>query len=185
MKFVRLIPALILFLVCAVSFAQSGANTAAPSDAQKSFATLKTLSGDWEGMVTLDPPQPGYQSERYHISMRVTSRGNSVVHEMQLAGTPFDPTKYDHPITMFYLDTDRLNLVHYCDAGNRPHMVAKKSDGKTLDFDFVDMSGGNQNGHMYHVLFTLVDANHHIEDWTFMAPGDKLGLARFDLHRVQ
>ena len=158
----------------------------AQSDAQKSFDTLKTLAGDWEGPVTVVPPQPEMSDGKpLHISLRVTSRGHALVHEMQESGTPLDPTKYDHPITMFYLDTDRLNLVHYCDVGNRPHMMAKKSDGKTLDFDLVDMTGPNDHGHMSHVLFTLVDPNHHIEDWTFTDPGGKPGTARFDLHRMQ
>src|SRR5262245_54014755 len=56
---------------------------------------------------------------RAHITMRVTSRGNALVHEMQEPGTPLDPAKYDHPVTMIYTNGEHLNLVHYCDAGNR------------------------------------------------------------------
>jgi hypothetical protein len=105
---------------------------------------------------------------------------------MQEAGTPLDPGKYDHPVTMFYVDGDRLNLVHYCDAGNRPRMAARTSpDGKTVEFDFVDLSGGNEYGHMYHALFTFIDANHHTEDWTYMMPGDKPVHAHMDLQRAQ
>jgi hypothetical protein len=108
------------------------------------------------------------------------------VHELQEAGTPLDPNKYDHPVTMLYLNGDQLNLVHYCDAGNRPHMVARKSaDGKTVEFDLVDISGGTENGHMDHGVFTLVDSDHHLEDWTYMMPGDKPIHAHFDLHRVK
>jgi hypothetical protein len=67
------------------------------------------------------------------VSMRVTSKGNALVHEMKQAGMPDDPTRYDHPVTMLYLDSDRLVLTHYCDAGNRPRMVASISpDGKTV-----------------------------------------------------
>jgi hypothetical protein len=85
---------------------------------------------------------------------------------MQDAGKPEDPAKYDHPVTMLYLDGDRLFLTHYCDAGNRPRMVARTSpNGKTVEFDFLDLSGGNQYGHMYHAVFTVIDANHHTEDW--------------------
>ncbi len=159
----------------------------AQSDAQKSFETIKTLAGSWEGPVTVDPPQPEMSDGKpMHITLRVTSRGNAVVHEMQESGTPLDASKYDHPVTMLYLDGDRLNLVHYCDAGNRPHMVARPSpDGKKVEFDFVDLSGGNQYGHMYHALFTTIDANHHIEDWTYMMPGDKPVHARMDLRRTK
>jgi hypothetical protein len=159
----------------------------AQTDVQKSFDQLKTLAGSWEGPVTLTPPQPDMDNGKpLHVSWRVTSRGNAVVHEMQEAGTPLDPKKYDHPVTMFYLDNDRLMLTHYCDAGNRPRMAAKVSpDGKTLDFEFVDVAGGTQYGHMHHAVITFVDANHHTEDWTYMMPGDKPVHAHFDMKREQ
>ena len=179
MKSIRFVLPFALMSVSMLAFAQS--------DAQKSFAQLKTLAGDWEGRATVDPPQPDMHSDKpAHISLRVTSRGNALVHEMQEAGTPLDPAKYDHPVTMLYLDNDKLNLIHYCDAGNRPHMVARTSaDGKTVEFDFVDLSGGTQYGHMHHAAFTIIDANHHIEEWTYMMPGDKPVHARMDLKRVQ
>jgi hypothetical protein len=86
---------------------------------------------------------------------------------------------------MLYVDAKGLNLIHYCDAGNRPHMVAKTSpDSKTVEFDFVDISGGTEHGHMHHAVFTVIDANHHTEDWTYMLPGDKPVHAHFDLQRV-
>ena len=92
----------------------------------------------------------------------------------------------DRPVTMFYLDNGKLLLTHYCDAGNRPRMVARSSaDGKKVEFDFVDLSGGNQYGHMYHAVFTSVDANHHSEDWTYMMPGDKPMHAHMDLARTK
>lgn len=159
----------------------------AETDAQKSFDQLKTLAGTWEGPVTVNPPQPEMSSDKpVHISLRVTSLGNALVHEMQESGTPLDPAKYDHPVTMFYVDGDRLILTHYCDAGNRPRMSGKVSpDGKTVEFDFVDLSGSNNYGHMYHAVFTAVDANHHIEDWTYMMPGDKPVHAHMDLTRAK
>jgi hypothetical protein len=157
------------------------------SDAQKSFDTLKTLAGNWQGAVTVDPPQPEMGNGTVmQLSLRVTSRGNALVHEMKGAGTPDDPKRYDHPVTMLYLDGDRLLLTHYCDAGNRPRMVARTSaDGKTVEFDFLDIAGGTEYGHMHHAVFTTIDANHHIEDWTYMMPGDKPVHAHMDLQRTK
>jgi hypothetical protein len=180
MKSLRILLPLALFAFSTASFAQS--------DAQKSFDSLKALGGEWDGPVTVNPPMPGMDDGKssLHVSMRVTSRGHAIVHELQEAGTPLDPLKYDHPVTMLYLNGDQLNLIHYCDAGNRPHMVARKSaDGKTVEFDFADLSGENNHGHMHHAIFTFVDADHHIEDWTYMMPGDKPIHAHFDLHRTK
>jgi hypothetical protein len=161
--------------------------TLAPSDAQKSFDQIKTLSGTWRGGVKTFPPQSDIPADAVvKVSMRVTSRGNAMVHEMYDWMKPDDPSKNDHPVTMFYLDNDRLLLTHYCDAGNRPRMVAKTSpDGKTIDFDFIDVAGSTAYGHMHHATFTIIDANHHTEDWTYMMPGDKPMRAHMDLERTK
>jgi hypothetical protein len=192
MKSLRFVLPFVLMSLATMAFAQHDAHKAtddqvAPSEAQKSFDEMKSLAGNWEGPVTLDPPQPEMSDGKpLHITMRVTSRGNALVHEMQEAGTPLDATKYDHPVTMFYVDSGRLTLIHYCDAGNRPRMVARTSaDGKRVEFDFLDLAGGTEYGHMHHAVFTFIDANHHIEDWTYMMPGDKPVHAHFDLKRAQ
>jgi hypothetical protein len=162
--------------------AQKSSVDPVPSEAQKSFATMKSLAGEWEGPATV-AEMPQMSGGKLHISLRVTSRGNALVHELQEAGTPLDATKYDHPVTMLYVDGDQLTLVHYCDAGNRPRMTGKMSpDGKTVEFELKDISG-NPEVHMHHSGFTLIDANHHTEDWTFMR-GDKPIHAHFDLHRT-
>jgi hypothetical protein len=196
MKSLRFVLPVVLLSLSTAAFAQSGAHkmpepqTPAPkSEAQTSFDAMKNLAGDWEGPVTTDmPAEAKADIKPLHVSMRVTSRGNVLMHEMQEAGTQLDPAKYDHPVTMLYVDADanRLTLVHYCDAGNRPRMTGKMSpDGKTLEFDFADLSGSNQYGHMYHSVFTIIDANHHTEDWTYMMPGDKAVHAHVDLQRTK
>ena len=79
-----------------------------------------------------------------------------------------------------------LALTHYCDAGNRPRMVGKISpDGKTVEFDFSMSPAACKYGHMHHAVFTVIDANHHTEDWTYMMPGDKPMHAHMDLQRAK
>jgi hypothetical protein len=202
MKSLRYTLAAVVMAVSTFAFAQGDANksgaqmdhsqqTVAPkSKAQVSFDTIKSLAGEWEGPVDTDMPEPMKKQmgadgiKPLHVSMHVTSRGNVLVHEMQEANTPLDPKKYDHPVTMVYVDGDHLNLIHYCDAGNRPHMIGKISpDGKKLEFEFADLSGGKSRGYMHHAVFTIIDANHHTEEWTYMMPGDMPIHARFDLQR--
>ena len=178
MKSHRFMLSVVLISLSAVAFAQT--------DAQKSFDKLKTLAGSWEGPVTAVPLDPDMNGQLTRVTLRVTSRGNALVHEMKEAGKPDDPTRYDNPITMLYLDGDRLLLTHYCDAGNRPRMTAKVSpDGKTVEFDFLDVAGSTEYGHMHHALFTMIDADHHTEDWTYMEPGDKLVRAHLELQRAK
>jgi hypothetical protein len=191
MKSLRFMLYVVLVPLSTVAFAQSdmhkpdAQSPAAQSDAQKSFAKLKALAGAWHASVTTDPPVKGMgDGTTVDVTLRITSRGNALVHEMGETGKD-DPTKYDHPVTMFYLDGDRLLLTHYCDAGNRPRMAARVSpDGKTVEFDFLDVAGNTQYGHMSHALFTFIDANHHTEDWTFTMKGDKLMHAHMDLQRA-
>jgi hypothetical protein len=177
----RIAFSVLIVLLAATAFAADAAVAPAPSEAEKSFTTLKSLAGEWEGPVTV-ADAPEMSGAKMHLSLRVTSRGHALVHEFQEAGTPLDPTKYDHPVTMFYLDADQLTLIHYCDAGNRPRMIGKQSpEGKTVEFELKDISG-DPAFHMHHSVFTLIDANHHTEDWTFMM-GDKMIHAHFDLQR--
>jgi len=177
MKSLRLMLSVVLMSLAAVAFAQTDAQK---SDGQKSFDKLKTLAGSWEAHVSTVPQQADLEGQLVQVSLRVTSMGNALMHEMSGAGRP------DDPITMLYLDGDRLVLTHYCDAGNRPRMVGKVSaDGKTVEFDFLDVAGSTQHGHMHHAVFTVVDANHHTEDWTYMMPGDKPVHAHFDLQRTK
>ena len=127
------------------------------SDAQKAFEKLKSLAGSWQGSFMGMPVQ---------ITIRVTSSGNAILHEGTSSGMP------DNPITMLYVDGDRLLLTHYCDSGNRPRMQGKLSpDGNTVTFDFLDVSGNAEKFLMHDVMFTMVDADHHIEAFAYSLNG--------------
>lgn len=169
MKTLRVLSIAVLSLASSVALAQS--------PAQKSFDEMKGFAGEWEGKLSTVPADPQFEGKPMKVSFRVTSMGNAMMHEIRVEG------RKDDPITMFYLDKDRLLLTHYCDAGNRPRMVGRLlPDGKTVEFDFLDIAGADVPEHMHHARFTAVDADHHTEEWTFMV-GDKPVLARFDLHR--
>jgi len=129
------------------------------TDAKKAFEKLKTLAGTWQGSV---------MGMSVQATIRVTSRGNAILHEVTSSGMP------DNPITMIYVDGDRLLLTHYCDSGNRPRMEGKISpDGSSVEFTLFDITGYTEKGFMNRIAFTIVDANHHNEESTFMLPGNK------------
>ncbi len=178
---------LVACLAATRATAQEAVKQAPGSDAQQAFTVMKALAGTWEGTVSTDPPEPAMgHGTRMEVWLRVTSHGNALVHEMKEAGKPDDPTRNDHPVTVLYVDGERLLLTHYCDAGNRPRMVATAApDGKKVAFNFLDVSGPTTNGLMRDVVFTIVDPGHHMEDWTFVLPGDKIVHARMDLKRTK
>lgn len=158
------------------------ATEAASAEAQKAFGLVKSLAGAWQGLV-IEPTSN--LKVNMDVTLRVTSRGNSVVHEMKSAEATDNPVKNDHPVPMLYLDGAKLLLTHYCDAGNRPRMAARVApDGKQIDFDFLDVVGPTTYGHMQHARFTIIDATHHLEDWTYEAPDGKTVNGHFDLRRV-
>lgn len=169
MKSLRFALSIALMALSSMAFAQS--------DAQRSFDNLKTLAGTWDGTIETTPAAPEVQGKHVQVTLRVTSMGNALMHEMRVEG------RKDDPITMLYMDDGRLLLTHYCDAGNRPRMVAQNSaDGKNVEFQFLDIAGSTQYGHMHRAMFSPGDADHHAEEWGFMA-GDKMIRVHLDLQR--
>jgi len=144
----------------------------AQSDAQKSFDQLKSLNGSWEGKNS--------KGEPVQVSYRMTAGGSALMSEINGHG--------EEMISMIHFDgPNRLLMTHYCGAGNQPRMTATASpDGKTITFDFLDATNlaTPAAGHMQRVVFTMVDANHHTEDWTFAAAGKEMK-EFFDLKRTE
>jgi hypothetical protein len=163
MKFFRIALSIGLISLSSLAFAQSTATPIAPTEAQKSYDILKSLAGNTN-----------------HTTIHVTSSGNAIVHEMKATGSTLGD------ISIFDKDEDRLMLTHFCDAANRPRFVGKLSpDGKTLEFDFLDVAGGTKYGYLQHVVFTIIDAEHHTEDWTYLAPGGKSVKGHMDLRLLK
>jgi hypothetical protein len=144
----------------------------AASDAQKSFDQLKTLAGSWEGKNS--------QGEPLQVSYQLTGGGSAVMSEIVAHG--------QNMVTMFNLDgPSRLLMTHYCSAGNQPRMVGTVSpDGKTVTFNFLDATNltSGQKGHMQSLVVTVIDSDHHTEDWNFLGNDGKLQHhEHFDLQR--
>jgi hypothetical protein len=141
----------------------------AQTDSQKAFTAIKNMPGSWEGKAADGHP--------LQVTFKVVSGGSAVMSE--ILG--------DHDmISMFHLDgANKLLLTHYCAIGNQPRMQANVSaDGKTITFNFVDATNleGPDAGHMERMILTLLDDNHHTEDWTFVDHGKEMKQF-FDLHR--
>jgi len=183
---------LILSVSTTTALAQAAQKENAPkpdgqqTSAQVAFARLATLAGNWSGQATV-VAQPGMNAPM-RVSLRVTSGGSALLQEMLPQARADDPSNGDNdPITMLYVDDDRLILLMYCDGGkNRARMAGTLStDGKTATFDFLDVTGGTKYGYMHHAVFTLIDTDHHSEDWTYMMPDGKAVQGHVELVRAK
>lgn len=147
------------------------ASAAAQTDAQKAFTAIKNMPGTWEGKSA--------QGHDLQVTFKVVSGGSAVMSEIQGHGP-------EDMISMFHMDgPSRLLITHYCDAGNQPRLQASVSpDGKTFTFNYIDATNlaSPDAGHMQSLVLTLLDENHHTENWTFIDHGKEMNQF-FDLRR--
>lgn len=150
------------------AIALSAACAAAQTDAEKAFAAIKNMPGTWEGTSAEGPVK---------VTFKVTGGGSSVMSEI---------LGKEDMISMINMDgPDRLLLTHYCAVGNEPRMQATVSpDGKAITFTYVDATNlaTPDSGHMQRMILTLLDENHHTEEWVFADHGKEHKVV-FDLHR--
>ena len=153
-------------MIAAVALASTFASS--QTDTQKAFATLKDMPGTWEGTS---------QDGAVKVTFKTTGGGSSVMSEI---------LGKEDMISMFHMDGDRLLLTHYCAVGNQPRMQASVSpDGKTITFTYVDATNlsAPDAGHMQQMILTVIDKNHHTEEWVFADHGREHRVT-FDLHRT-
>jgi hypothetical protein len=143
----------------------------AQTDAQRAFAAIKNMPGTWEGKATDGHP--------LQVTFKVVSGGSAVMSEIVGHGP-------EDMISMFNLDgPGKLLMTHYCGVGNQPRMQASVSpDGKVITFTYFDATNlaTPDAGHMQKMVLTMLDENHHTEDWTFLDHGKEMKES-FDLHR--
>jgi len=166
MKSLRIAFSILLLLTATAALAQTAT--------QKSFDQLKALTGSREGKSA--------DGKLVQVSFRDTAGGSALMSEI-LGHGPMNM------ISMLTMDgPNRIVLTHYCSSGNQPRMAATASpDGKNFTFDYFDATNlvSPDAGHMQRVVFTVIDANHHTEDWTFAGGLGKEMKEFFDLHRSE
>lgn len=160
--------------------------TAAPAgDAAAAYATMRALDGVWEGVVTTDWKQSGWDGVRIRVRMHLTSSGHAITHEMRDATKP-ETAAYMGDVTVFYLEGGRILANHYCDADNRSFMQSTPtSDARSIGFDIVGVSGSMKYGYLRDGAFLMGDLDHHIEKWTFVMPDNRAVHVTFDLSRMR
>jgi hypothetical protein len=170
MKFSRLFVAL---LALAATMAAAARQEDQKPQENSAFDQLKTLSGDWTA-TTLE----GGKEMSAPVTFRLASGGSVLMSDLA-------PGMAHEMITMFHRDGGDLLATHYCLTGNQSRMRAvPNADPNVISFELKDITNlpAPAAPHMVGVKFTLLDANHHTEDWTIMVHG-QTAVRKFDCRR--
>src|SRR5262245_54503383 len=120
-----------------------------PKKGSAEFERMKTLVGTWKGKNDM-----GHGPMDVTVTYRLLA-GGSVLEERIMEGTPHEM------VTMYYDQGGKLAMTHYCVFGNRPGMVLKSSDEKTIKLDFDAACGINpeKESHMHALTIHFDDAD--------------------------
>jgi len=120
-----------------------------PKPGSPEFERMKTLVGTWTGKTDM-----GQGPMDMTVQYRLLAAG-SVLEERVFAGTP------NEMVTMYYDKGGKLAMTHYCMFGNRPGMLLKSSDARTIQFDFDPTCGINpaKESHMHALTLRFDDAD--------------------------
>lgn len=143
-----------------------------PMEKIPAYETLTKMKGEWIGST-----QDGKHSSK--MQYRVMSGGSAFVIMM-------DEGSAHEMITVIHPDGKSLMATHYCAARNQPRMrLTSQTDPKVLHFDFVDVTNVSSpdDGYMKALTITIVDDNHHYQDWTWTEKGKDIS-SRFTVKRA-
>lgn len=138
-----------LMLVVAVGLKADEPAKAPAKPASPEFERMKTLVGTWTGKADM-----GQGPVEMNTTFRLLA-GGTVLEQRVFSGTP------NEMITMYYEQNGTLAMTHYCMLGNRPSMLLKSVDAKTIQFDFDKTCGINtdKESHMHAMSISFDDAN--------------------------
>ena len=121
------------------------AGTAPQKSSSAEFERLKGLVGTWKGTTDM-----GQGLVEMTVNYRLLA-GGTVLEERVFEGTP------NEMVTMYYEQNGKLALTHYCIMGNRPGMLLRSSNDKSLTFDFDATCGidPSKESHMHGMTITF------------------------------
>jgi len=125
------------------------------------FARLKTLVGEWEADTRMG---------KAHLNYELIAGGTALVERVTAEKMPA-------MLTVYHMDGDRLQLTHYCMAGNQPRMQARTFNPESgeLEFQFLDATNlaSAGAGHMHSARIRFVDDRRLATEWEFYENGQR------------
>jgi len=130
-------------------------------DAQAAFVRMKTLAGSHDASVG--------ESEVSTVAYEVTSAGHALLEKLNVGSAD------DEMTSIYFLEGRDLAMVHYCSAGNRPHLRLDRAHSTLDDLRFEWDDGATdvdpvRDGHIHSVRFRF-DGKLVTSDWVFWVDG--------------
>ena len=153
----KLIAALLGFVMLFTVSARAGSRKAITSN--RDLGPLGKLVGMW--LASGDMNRDG-KPEPFIITYKLTCGGTALI-ETIMPGTGREM------VTVYTREGSGFQLTHYCTLGNQPRMLARNTDGKKLEFEFLDATGMNaaDDAHMHSHTIEIIDPDHVLETWNF------------------
>lgn len=141
------------------------------SPAISAFEVLKKLEGRWTGTSA--------GGAAVEVDYIVTGGGTALMERYRMGN-------HGEMLTVYHVDGESILLTHYCSGGNQPRMRVTdfEKDG-TYRFDFVDVSGALQDGHMHHALVRYEGGDSVTSDWTYRQGGEDQFTESVTIHRAK
>ena len=169
------IKAVCVTVLMATSILANATEPGAQKAGSPEFERMKTLVGTWTGKADI-----GQGPVEMTVQYRLLAGGN-VLEERVFAGTP------NEMVTMYYEQGGKLALTHYCIMGNRPGMLLKSSDPKSLNFDFDATCGIDvtKESHMHALSITFDDPDTITTSCKAMVAGKEMDPHPTTLKRIK
>ena len=110
-------------------------------DSTTAFDQIKTLQGDWK-------IQSGSKLLSFPVTYAPGSKGSIVTEQ------------FGKELSVFFPETGDLNMIHFCNAGNQPHLRLNRQDSspKRLVFDTVSVTNlpAPDKPHVQHIIYDFV-----------------------------
>jgi hypothetical protein len=162
-------------LLLTASVCLNAAEPPKPPPASPELERMKSLVGTWSGKADM-----GQGPIDMTVQYRVLA-GGTVLEERVFPGTP------QEMVSMYYDQGGKLAMTHYCIMGNRPSMLLKSSDAKTIRFDFDKSCGINpsKESHMHALSIRFDDADTITTSCTAIMDGKEMAEHPTTLKRVK
>lgn len=130
---------LLLLLPMSVSTTETG-DKKNEIEAETVFEALKDgLVGEWTGEIS-------HSGEPVEATFYLTGNDSAMVEYIRRPQKPAASMS-----TVYHLADEHLQLTHYCSFQNQPRLRAASvsPDGKTIDFELLDVSNLTRSGNRY------------------------------------